>query len=419
MSWKLRVRLSLMMFLQYAVWGAWAPVLFPYLAGKPEEGGLGFSGYQAGWVFGAFWLACIVAPFIAGQIVDRWFPTQWFLAVVHLVGGFLLFAAAGTRGFAPLIVVMIFYSLLYAPTLALTNSLSFHHLKDTEKEFGAIRAFGTIGWIVIGLLLSLWRWLEKGAPVPADCLILAAACSIAMGIFSCFLPHTPPKKEAKNPWAFLEALRLFKDKNFAVFMIICFVVTTELQFYYIPTPEFLEKGVGLAPKNIPAIMTIAQIAEMITLALLLPLLLPKLGIRKILAIGVIAWPLRYVAFAIGKPPGLVIGSMTLHGIGFTFFFVVAQIYVNKISPSDIQASAQSLFTLITLGIGSFLGSQFTGWILDLLKVDTPAVRNWTWIFLIPCFLTVACAVAFLLWFKEPEKKRSLADSWTSPGDQNP
>ncbi|MEW6355033.1 MAG: MFS transporter [Planctomycetota bacterium] len=410
MSLSLRIRLSAMMFLQYAIWGAWAPVLAAHLKG------LGFTGCQIGWVYGVLWLSCIVAPFVGGQIADRWFPTQWFLAVVHLAGGFFLLYAAKQTGFRGMVTIMALYSLLYAPTLALTNSLAFHHLKDAEKQFGIIRVFGTIGWIVAGFALTFWRTQatkDGGAAVSGDTLLLAGWCSIAMGIFCCFLPHTPPKKQAENPWAFMEALQLLKDKNFAVFMGIAFVVTTELQFYYIPTAEFLEKGVGILQKNVPAVMTTAQIAEIIAMALFLPLLLPRIGMRKALAIGVIAWPLRYVVFALYKnvPYEVVVGSLTLHGIGYTFFFVVSQIYVNKVAPPDIRASAQALLTLITLGVGSFIGTQFTGVILDVFS--TPEGRHWPTIFLIPCALTVACAVAFLIWFREPQ---SEAPSENAPAE---
>jgi nucleoside transporter len=411
MSWSLRIRLSLMMFLQYAIWGAWAPVLWPQLKA------LGFSDPQAAWVFGALWLACIVAPFIGGQIVDRWFPTQWFLAAVHLVGGVLLILNAREKEFGPFMTLMTIYSLLYAPTLALTNSLAFHHMKDAEREFGIIRVFGTLGWIAAGVALTVWR-KEMTQPISADMLYLAGGFSIAMGISCCFLPHTPPRKEAENPWAFMEALQLLKNKNFAIFMAIAFVVTTELQFYYLPTAEFLENAVGIAQANVPAVMTTAQIAEIVAMAVLLPILLPVIGIRKALAIGVIAWPLRYIIFALYQsvPYQVVVASLTLHGIGYTFFFVVSQIYVNKVAPADIRASAQALLTLITLGIGSFLGTQFTGWIMALLsktqvvvaEAGGPArevlVRDWTWVFLVPCFLTGACAIAFLIWFKEPKEE---------------
>lgn len=398
MTNSIRLRLIIMMFLQYAIWGAWAPVIYTHL------NALGFSGDQSSWIFGALWLACIISPFIGGQIVDRWFPTQWFLAAVHFVGGVLLLITAGAAHFGSMMLLMSAYSLLYAPTLALTNSLAFHHLKNIDKEFPLIRAFGTFGWIAAGWLLSGWRnWdtLAINYEQGSDALYLAAAMSLIMGIFCMTLPHTPPKKEAKNPWAFLEALKLFKNKQFAIFIIISFVVTTELQFYYLPTSQFLE-DIGVAHSNVPLVMTVAQIAEMLIMALALSYFLPRLGIRKCLAIGVIAWPIRYLVFALQEPVWLVVASLALHGVGYTFFFVVSQIYVDEVAPIDIRASAQSLLTLITLGIGNFLGTKFTGYILDYFKVGQ--VTEWTKVFLVPCILTILCAVAFLLFFKyEPQR----------------
>jgi nucleoside transporter len=399
-----------MMFLQYAIWGAWAPVLWPYLT---SEKGLHFSDPQAAWIFAALWLACILSPWTGGQIADRWVPTQLFLGVLHLAGGAVMLVTAKQQGFGSMLLLMGLYSLLYAPTLALTNSLAFHHLKGaSEREFGWIRVWGTIGWIVAGWALTFWRAQVAGGgefPVEkmSDCMTLTAIFSLALGVFCFMLPHTPPQKEGADPMAFRRAFGLLKDPNFLIFMLIAFVVTTELQFYYLPTGEFL-MSLGVAGDKVPATMTVAQIAEIIAMAALLPWLLPKIGVRKCLAIGVIAWPLRYVVFAFGHVLGVgpVVASLTLHGIGYTFFFVVSQIYVDKVAPPDIRASAQSLLALVTLGVGNFLGTQFTGIIMKHFR--GPESVNWTGVFLVPCALTVACAIAFLIFFKEPEKQEAEA-----------
>lgn len=413
MGFSLRFRLSLMMFLQYAIWGAWAPVLWPYLVGA-SPGGLGLSSTQAALLFGLLPLACILAPFTGGQIADRWVSTQWFLGVAQLVGGVLLLIAAKTQGYGNMMLVFGLFCLLYAPTLALTNSLAFHHLKD-EKTFGGIRVWGTIGWIVAGIVLTAWRKLGV-PPGMADSLMLAGIFSLIMGVFCFFLPNTPPsKEEAADPLAFREAFVLLKNTNFLVFMLIAFVVTTELQFYYLPTADFLNKALGIDPSNIPATMTVAQIAEIIAMAIFLPLSLHRLGVRKTLAIGVIAWPLRYIVFA-AAPYGpieimrpLVIVSLTFHGLGYAFFFVASQIFVDMVATKDIRASAQSLLTLVTLGVGTWLGMQFTGFILGHTYFSTATeVHNWTRVFLVPCALTVACALAFLLFFKDPEKSAAPA-----------
>jgi len=411
------IRLGAMMFLQYAIWGAWAPVLWTYLVGDPSKGaGLGFSDVQASWVFGALWLACILAPFTGGQIADRWLPSQVFLALVHGGGAVVLFVLASARQFVPFMGLMVVYALLYAPTLAVTNSLAFRHIGDREKQFGVVRVFGTLGWIVAGWILTYGRSAHLTPEGQSDSLLLAGAASALMAVLCLALPHTPPKREGRNPLAFVEGFRMLADKRFLLFIVIAFVVTTELQFYYLPTSEFLEKQIMIPGADVPMVMTTAQIAEVIAMALFLPLLLPRIGIRWALAIGVIAWPLRYVVFAFGTPEikALVIGSLALHGIGYTFFFVVSQIYVDKVAPDDIRASAQSLLTLATLGVGNFLGTQFTGWIMNYFREKDPLTGlamvggavDWTYVFLVPCALTVLCAVAFLTLFRDPRANPS-------------
>ncbi|HOJ32184.1 MAG TPA: MFS transporter [Candidatus Hydrogenedentes bacterium] len=397
----LRTRLSIMMFLQYAIWGGWCVVGYAFF----KE--IGFSDTQSSWLFSALWLACIVAPFIGGQIADRYFPTQYFLAIAHLCGGIILLLMGRERNFTPMMTYMAIYCLLYAPTLALTNSICFQNLKDVSRDFGRIRVWGTLGWIAVGWILTFWRRIVE-PDVLGDLFYLAGGCSLLLGVFCFFLPHTPPKKEAENPFAFLEALGLLKDKNFAIFLSIAFIVTTELQFYYLPTSVFLEE-IGVSKQNVPSVMTVAQIAEIITMALLLPIFLKKVGLRATLALGVIAWPLRYLVFALQKPLWLVIASLAFHGLGYTFFFVASQIYVDNVATSTSRASAQSLLTLVTLGIGNYLGTMFYMVIKNYFTIKQPdgtEITQWSQLFLVPCVLTALCAVAFLIFFKPPESQLS-------------
>lgn len=359
-------------------------------------GDLKFSGKQTGWIYATLWLGCIVSPFIGSQIADRWLATEYFLAAVHLIGGVVLLLAARKTNFWPLFGLMSLYSLLYAPTLALVNSLMFTHLTDPSTQAGGIRVWGTIGWIVAGVAVTFLRHSGKFKVKGSDVLTLAGYLSIVMGVFCFFLPHTPPPKEPGNPLAFLEAFKMLSDTNFLIFLIISFVVTTELQFYYVPTAPFLE-DIGVKHKNVSAVMTLAQVAEMVAMVVLLPILLPKLGFRWTLVIGVIAWPLRYIIFAAMRPLWLVISSLTFHGLGYTFFFFVGQMYVDKVAPPDIRASAQALIAVVTLGLGNFIGTQITGIIMDLFKKD--GKFQWRPIFLVPCVLTVLCALAFSLFFK--------------------
>jgi nucleoside transporter len=362
---------------------------------------LGFSGAQFSFIYMLLPLATIIAPFIGGQVADRYFASQKVVGFVQLAGGVLLVYISTITQFSTMAWLMSIYCLLYAPTLALTNSIAFINLKSSEKEFGMIRVWGTIGWIVAAYVLTGWRLLAK--PVGAigfkgDTLLLAGIFSLVMGIQSFTLPHTPPRKEGVKPWAFLEAIKMMKEKNFLVFIIIAFIVATELMFYYILTAPFLtSEKIGISSTYLPWVMTIAQVAEIFVLAFLLTYLITRIGIRKILVIGILAWPARYIIFAIGRPSWLVIASLALHGFCFVFFFAAAFIYVDVVSPKDIRHSAQSLITLVTYGIGNAIGSPFAGWIHD--HFTTNGVTNWTSVFLVPCVLTILCAFIFLLLFR--------------------
>ena len=306
-----------------------------------------------------------------------------------------MFALGLQKDYAGLLWLMLLFSLMYAPTLALTNSIALSNMVDSGREFGWIRVFGTLGWIAAGWTLSAWRnWLPT---LPGDMLFLAGGFAIILGVFSLALPDTPPKREGANPLAFLEALALFRNRSFVVFMLISFVVGTELEFYYILTSPYLEH-LGVAPANVPFVMSIAQIAEIAVMAVLLPVLLPKLGTRRLLAWGVIAWPIRYAIFAFLPITWVVAASLALHGFCYVFFFVVGFIYVDRIAPKDIRASAQALVAIVVLGGGRFLGSRFAGWTKAFFTSDGPT--NWQMVFLVPCVLTVVCALAFLLFFRE-------------------
>ena len=394
-----KTRLGVMMFLQYAIWGAWAPVLSVYLL---ED--LGFSGTEAGLIYALLPLATILAPFIGGQVADRYLASEKVIGLLQLTGGLVLLVVARTTSFSAMAPLMFVYCLLYAPTLALTNSVAMINLRDSEKEFGAIRVWGTIGWIAAGLTLSGWRTVGGGSEslmMSGDMIFLAGIFSILMSLQSLTLPHTPPQKEGVKPWAFLESLKMLANRNFAVFIAITFVVSTELEFFYILTGPFLQsEAIGVSSANLPAVMTIAQFAEIFVMAFGLSWALKKYGMRRTLAIGVVAWPIRYVIFAFGTPAWLVIASLALHGFCYVFFFVAAFIYVDKVAPPDIRASAQSMIAIVALGLGRFLGSLFAGKIQEVFT--TGAGTNWTGVFLVPCTLTLVCAVAFLLFFREEE-----------------
>jgi len=394
MDWPLYILLSLMMFLQFAVWGAWSPVLAARLLGP-----LKFSGKQTGWIYGTLFLGCIISPLIAGQFADRWIATQWFLSGAHLIGGVLLLAAAGRKKFRPLFVVMGLYGLAFAPTLALVNSLMFRHLGRAGASPFAVFVWGVVGWVLVGWALAFWRRV-KGSGEGRDCLILAGLLSLVMGVYCLFLPHTPAPG-AEQP--FTEALSLLNDPDFLVFLAVGFVLATQLQFYFLGTAPYLG-DLGVQSRNMPAVMTIAQGAQVLAMAFMAfygKQVLGGIGFRWTFTIGVLMWLAMYGAYAMSKPRLLVISSQALHGMAYTFFISVGFVYVDKLAPakiSKIASSAQGLYTVVIFGFGLFLGTQFTGVVMDRLKTPEGKFR-WRAIFLVPCGLALACAIVMAAMFR--------------------
>ena len=389
----LKTRFGIMMFLQYAIWGSWTTALGAHLDK------LGFSGSEISAIYGCLWLGCIIAPFIGGQIADRLFPTQLFLSIAHLLGGVLLYFTALQTEFSSMWTWMFAYCLLYAPTLALTNSICFRNLENAEVEFGKVRMWGTIGWIAVGWMVTFMRsqWQTADWTGGSDLLMFAAVASIIMGVYCLTLPKTPPVTSQKSPLAFLEALSLLKDRNFLIFMMASFVVTTELQFYYIPTAPFL-LDMGAEETWLTAIKTVAQIAEVVVLLFLLHISIQKLGVRLTMVIGILAWPIRYFLFMVPSLP-VIVTSLTLHGFGYAFFFVTSQIYVNMKANDDMRASAQAMLTFFTLGVGNYLGTLFTGYIWDTFKLADGSTVWWKF-FLVPAVLCTVMAFIFLFFFKD-------------------
>jgi hypothetical protein len=265
--------------------------------------------------------------------------------------------------------------------------------------------------------------------VPIEELQLTAVFGVLLGVFSFFLPHTPPAREGTDPWAFTKAFKLFASvPGFAVFMLISFIVSTEFQFYYTFTGPFL-KDLGIHHRLISSTLTISQWAELPSLGILLPLSLRYLGMRKTLVLGTLAWPLRYFIFSLGQPFGLVLASLTFHGVAYAFVFVTSQIYVDRVASTDIRASAQSLLTLVTLGFGNWLGTAFSGWLKDryttfipdphLAGHTIPGPVHWAAIFVWPGLLTLSCAVAYWFTFREPPADAAEAPRATEPASGLP
>lgn len=391
MSWTLYLLLSGMMFLEFTIWGAWGPVLASRLLGP-----LQMSGKQLGWIYGTLPLGCILAPMLGGQIVDRWCPTQYYLGISHLIGSVFLFAASRTTRFWPLLLLMGLHALCFAPTLSMVNSLAFAHIPNPEVEYFRVRVWGAISWVLSGWALSFWRRSGKWPVQGSDCLVLAGVFSVVMGLYCFVLPHTPPMHKASAALPFLQAISLLSSPNFLIFLVISFAVTTQLQFYYLGTSRFLEE-IGTKPSMIPALMSIAQVAQVVAMAVILPLVFRKLGYQWTLAIATGMWILMFVTYARLRPRWLIIASMALHGLAFASFYDAAFIYVNRVTSPEIRGSAQALYTTATLGFGLFVGTQFTGVIMDHFRRE--GRFSWRPIFLVPCGLLAVCALAFLALFK--------------------
>ncbi len=391
MSWELYILLSGMMFLEFTIWGAWAPVLAARLLGP-----LKMSGKQLGWIYGTLPLGCIISPLLAGQIVDRWCPTQWYLGGAHLLGSIFLLAAARATRFWPLLILMGCYSLCFAPTLALVNSLAFAHIPNPEVNYFRVRVWGAISWILAGLVLTAWRRSGKLKVSGEDGLTMAAVFSLIMGVYCFFLPHTPPAHKVGAVLPFVKAISMLADPNFLIFLVISFVVTTQLQFYFLGTARYLE-DIGTSHNSIPALMSIAQVAQVVAMAQILPMIFPRLGFQWTLAIGTGFWLIMFLVYARMRPRKLVIASMVLHGLAFAFFFDAAFIYVNRVASPEIRGSAQALYTTVTLGIGLFAGTQFTGVVMDYFRKD--GSFRWRPVFLVPCVLLLVCGLAFIFFFK--------------------
>ncbi len=359
MDLKLRVQLSVMMFVQFIIWGAW------YVTVPNYFGTIGFSATDIGWTYAVGPIAAMISPFFVGMIADRFFAAQHVLAAMHLLGAGIMFFATTLMQAKPVSPVMInlaifINQLTYYPTLSMTNTLAMKNMQDPERDFPGIRVLGTIGWIVAGLLLSRLGW-ETGIQM----FYLNIAASVALGLFSFLLPHTPPVKEGQitaRQVLGLDALALLKDRNYLIFMISSFLICIPLSFYYQITSRIVEMS-GLP---IGQTMSYGQMSE-IFFMLVMPLFFRRLGVKWMLAVGMLAWVIRYLLFAFGAPgevQWMVIGGIVLHGICYDFFFVTGQIYTDQAAPNRIRAQAQGLLVLFTLGLGMFIGAKVADRILD-------------------------------------------------------
>ncbi len=411
------------MFLQYALWGAWLPVTARYLSASVVEGGLGFSGSEIGMILGlAGSIGAVVAPFIAGQIADRYFSTERILSVLVIIGGIVKWITAYQTTYSAWLILSIIYSVVYMPTLALSNSITFAHMKDPDSDFPKIRIWGTIGWIVaswafpmIWLQTSLsFQWMPPffvGSEVAdvtsrlADALIFSGIISIAYGAFCFLLPHTPPKRDASEKLAYKKAFLLFNQSSFAILVVASLVVSIIHQIYFLQTGPFLA-SIGLKDSQIGPAMTVGQFAEIAAMAYL-GFFLKRFGFRQVIFIGVLSYAARYAVFGtVDLPIWVMVLSQALHGICYAFFFAGAYIYVDRLSDEDVRHSAQTVFGIIILGGGPVIGGWLSGFLQK--KFTVLEVFNYAPFWYTLSVIGFGTAIFFVFMFREQLNKGDLA-----------
>ena len=457
-----RVRLSVMMFLQFAVWGSFWTVLNVYC-----DKTLNYSKVQIGSLYGTMALGAILSTMFAGQLADRVMSSEYLMAIFHLGGAALLFGMAMVHDFTAMWWLALGYALLYNPTLAISNSLAFHNIPDATRDFPSLRVLGTVGWIVAGLSVDFF--LGAGAAASNKPLLMASVLSAALGLFSLSLPHTPPSGKKGELFPFLRAFGLLKDYSFGVFFIVSFAITIALAFYYTFTGNFLtDLGVGQGASHQTVIQTAAlvvmlllpilrgfdvlndlfftilfgiafgttvvlfarygmggaasvqtfgQMSEIFFLVML-PFALKKWGMKGVLCVGMCAWAARYGLFSLGHPFALVLIGVILHGVCFDFFLAAGFIHTDNKAPADIRGSAQALFTFLTYGVGMFIGNVISGYVVQAFTTPDK-ITHWSKVWLVPAVGATICLVAFLLLWRDTGGKVNevdpIAETAASPG----
>lgn len=418
-------RLSLMMFLQYAVWGAWLPIAARYMSAPVADGGLGFTPGDIGMILGlAGSIGAIASPFIAGQLADRYFSTERFLAVLLLLGGTIKWITASQTSFGAWLALSIAYSVVYMPTLALSNSLAFAHLTDQTKQFPRIRVWGSIGWIASSWVFPM-IWLQTdltfhamppfltGPEVPhvtahlANALKFSGLISFGYAAFCLLLPHTPPKRDAVERLAFAKAFELLKKPSFAVLVAASLPISIVHQIYFIQAGPFLSH-LGLADSEIGPAMTIGQFSEVAVMALL-GWFLKRAGFRTVILVAVLAYVARYAIWSqTGWPVSVLVASQALHGLGYACFFAGAYIYVDRLAPSDVRHSAQTVFGILILGGGPVIGGWLSGFLCKQFPGATANVPDFSKLWLTLSAIALATALFFVACFREEPNAREKA-----------
>lgn len=383
-------KLSVMMLLEYFIWGAWYVTMGTYMVKF-----LNATGAQIGAAYSALAIATMISPFFVGMVADRFFSAQRIMGVLHLVGAALLYVATVVENNSAFYWIILFYSLLYMPTISLSNSIAFGQMTDPGKQFPWIRVFGTVGWILAGVMIS-----SLGLDTSALTFRMAAIASLTLGIVSFVLPNTPPKGKNSESGLGTEAFVLFKDKPYLIFFIAAILVCIPLSFYYGFANVFLNE---LGMTNVAFKMTFGQISEGLFI-LAIPFLFNQIGVKKMLLLGMTAWILRYVFFAYGNIDTsiwMLYGGIVLHGICYDFFFVTGYMYTEKKAGEKIKNAAQGLFTFATYGVGMMIGTLFSGETADYYTVD--GAYQWQSIWMVPAYIAAAVLIYFILFFNEKKE----------------
>lgn len=392
-----RLQLSVMMFLEFFIWGSWYVTMSTYL-----DKVLHADGVQIGAAYSAMAIATIFSPFFVGMIADRFFSAQRVLGVLHLIGAALLYYITTVENPNSFYWILLLYSLMYAPTLALVNSVAFRQMTDTSKEFASVRVLGTIGWIATGWMID--KVLNIDPSQYATTFEMAAVASLLLGLLSFFLPDTPPKARGTQTTfrqiLGADAFVLFKDRSFVIFFIASVLICIPLSFYYSFTNLYLEDA-GM--KNVTSNMTFGQFSEAFFI-LLIPFFFRRLGVKWMIALGMIAWAVRFLFFGYGDAGAnlwMLFAGIILHGVCFDFFFVTGQIYTDSKAGIKIQSQAQGMITMATYGIGMWIGTLLSGYVKDIYTVNN--VADWRSIWMVPAMIAAAVLVLFLAFFKDNQR----------------
>jgi nucleoside transporter len=387
-----------MMFLEFFIWGAWFVTMGTYLANNLHATGIQNSGAYATQSWGA-----IIAPFIIGLIADRYFSAQKILGILHILGAALMYYESTAPDFATFYPGILAYMIIYMPTLALVNSVSFKQMTNPDKEFPSIRVFGTLGWIVAGVIIGWLNWEHTGSL--ALTFAMAAIASLILGVLSFTLPNTPPAKKGQKTTIGdiigLDSIGLLKNKSYLIFFLASIAICVPLAFYYNYTNLFLNQ-IGM--KKAASVQTLGQASELLFM-IAMPFFFVRLGVKKMLAMGMLAWALRYLFFAygdVGNNYWMLIGGIVLHGVCYDFFFVTGQIYTDRLAGERFKSAAQGFITLATYGVGMLIGFYISGSIVDNYQTS-PASHNWQSIWIVPGAIAVVVLALFLLFFTDKNR----------------